>query len=71
MRPGRTIVERGTDGSSRWWTFAGLRANVELAARLTGLRDHVTQRDNLSITLSTDATVEDVRAALERDRTNG
>ena len=50
-----------------WWTFAGLRANVELAARLAGLRDHMTQRDNLSITLSSDTTVEDVRAALDQE----
>ncbi len=52
VRPGRTLLERRPDGTSRWWTFAGLRANIDLAARLAPLRDHVTQRDNLSITLA-------------------
>lgn len=56
VRPGTTTLlnDERTD-SVRWWTFAGLRANLELAARLVPLRDHVTQRENLYINVSRQA----------------
>ncbi len=57
---GRTLLIRDENGL-RWFTFAGLRANLELAARLDTLRSPTTQRDNFSITL--DAYVD--QAALE------
>ncbi|MFI2711858.1 hypothetical protein ACH495_17185 [Micromonospora sp. NPDC018662] len=36
VRPGGTCVVR-SDGDLRWWTWAGLRGNVTLAARLADL----------------------------------
>ncbi|GAA1352588.1 DEAD/DEAH box helicase [Streptomyces beijiangensis] len=34
VHPGGTVVTRRTDGDSRWWTWAGHRANATLAASL-------------------------------------
>lgn len=59
---GRTLLVRDADGL-RWFTFAGLRANLELAARLDTLRSPITQRDNLSITLDPDVSREALEAA--------
>ena len=53
----------GTQMGLRWYTFAGLRANLELAARLDTLRSQITQRDNLSITLDPDVNRESLDAA--------
>ena len=47
-----TVVEDEADDSIRWWTFAGLKANLELAARLSPMRDHIGQRDNLYININ-------------------
>ena len=44
-----TVVTEGDD--VRWWTFAGLRANVELAEQLGALARGPRSRDNLSIQL--------------------
>ena len=44
-----TVVTEGDD--VRWWTFAGLRANVELAEQLGELSRGPRSRDNLSIQL--------------------
>ena len=44
-----TVVTEGDD--VRWWTFAGLRANVELAELLGELSHGPRSRDNLSIQL--------------------
>jgi ATP-dependent Lhr-like helicase len=49
-RRGRTLLT-GAQSGMRWYTFAGLRANVELVARLIAHRSHISQRDNLFITL--------------------
>jgi ATP-dependent Lhr-like helicase len=45
-----------TRGNQRWWTFAGLRANVELADRLGDLSRGNRSRDNLSIGLASGIT---------------
>lgn len=66
MRPGRTALVSGR-GRTCWYTFAGLRANLELAARLHGLRDQVHQRDNLGISLSSDVRPQDIATALRLD----
>lgn len=34
VHPGRTLITRGRTGYSRWWTWAGHRANATLAASL-------------------------------------
>lgn len=60
ITPGTTtVVEDQRNDTVHWWTFAGLRANIELAARLVSLRDHVTQRENLYINVSKQALRED------------
>ncbi|MFY9343404.1 MAG: DEAD/DEAH box helicase [Planctomycetota bacterium] len=43
------IVSKG--GESQWWTFAGLRANATLAARLGNLVASPTVQDNLALPL--------------------
>lgn len=67
LDPQRTTIERMDDGRLRWWTFAGLRGNVELAARLTALRDQVTQRSNLYIDLAGDVALEGLLETAKRD----
>lgn len=52
VRDGRTLLMRDERNRSRWWTFAGGRANAALAA---GLEDHgvrVTGLDDLSVGLA-------------------
>jgi ATP-dependent Lhr-like helicase len=66
VQPGRTALVSGR-GRTCWYTFAGLRANLELAARLHGLRDQVHQRDNLWISLSSDVRPQDITTALRLD----
>lgn len=65
-RAGRTLLTNGPSGI-RWYTFAGLRANLELAARLTAHRSQVSQRDNLFITLDEGINSDDLRTAIESD----
>jgi len=64
--PGRTVIVSG-EKSPRWYTFAGLKANLELAARLTGLRSQAGQKDNLYITLDEGVTKEQLRAAISQE----
>ena len=59
-----TLIRHHPDGRTDWWTFAGLRANLELAARLGPLCRSAGQRDNLSIGLVDDTSTEEVRGAL-------
>lgn len=50
-----------TDGEDvRWWTFAGLRANAQLADELGDLTRGSRSRDNLSIQLAAGTRVEEV-----------
>jgi ATP-dependent Lhr-like helicase len=63
----KTTLEFRADGSVRWWTFAGLRANIEIAARLAPIRDQVTQRSNLFIDLEPRAKIEDLETLLNRE----
>jgi ATP-dependent Lhr-like helicase len=49
---GSTAVATDVRGNQRWWTFAGLRANAELADRLGELSRGYRSRDNLSIGLA-------------------
>ena len=58
--PGHTTVEELPDGTYRWWTYAGLKANVELAARLDAVRTRTTQRSNLFVSVD----VADIRPEL-------
>jgi ATP-dependent Lhr-like helicase len=50
-RPDATTVVVEADGRSRWWTFAGRRANMWLAAMVSELRRDVAAIDDLAIAL--------------------
>ena len=47
---GTSVVRDATD-VSRWWTFAGLRANTTLGELIGGLRPDTSREENLSIRL--------------------
>ncbi len=67
LRPDEaTLIRHHPDGRTDWWTFAGLRANLELAARLGPLCRSASQRDNLSIGLVDDSSGDEVRSALDQ-----
>lgn len=57
------IVE--SDGRTRWWTFAGRRANTWLAEILAPLRNQVSAFDDLSISLDPDIDVTAIRTLLD------
>ena len=61
---GRTVLIPSEAGQ-RWYTFAGLRANVELAARLSPLRSQVSQKDNLYITIDEGVSKEQLREMVD------
>lgn len=65
-RDATTIVTE-PNGKTLWWTFAGWRANLWLAAIATtaGVRSGVTYLDDLAIALDSDADVAALRAALD------
>jgi ATP-dependent Lhr-like helicase len=59
-----TYLRRSPTGKAEWWTFAGMRANLELSARL-GKLHRPGSLDNLVIPLIDDTTTADVRQALD------
>ena len=60
-----TAIVRDQAGASRWWTFAGLRANTALG-QLTGpLRLPVSREDNLSIRLRDGVGIEELRRRVD------
>ena len=66
-----TAVVRDPAGVSRWWTFAGLRANTVLGELAGPLRLSPSREDNLAIRLRDDVTVEELRAQLRDARSGG
>ncbi len=66
-----TAVVRGPAGASRWWTFAGLRANTALGELIGPLRQPASREDNLSIRVVDDADVEALGNALRRAAAEG
>ena len=60
-----TVIVRDTTGASRWWTFAGLRANTTLGNVIGTLRLPTTREDNLSIRLRDGVGVEELRRRLD------
>ena len=60
-----TAVVRDAAGASRWWTFAGLRANTSLGEALGPLRRQGAREENLSIRLRDGAGADDVRRRLD------
>jgi len=63
---GRTVLI-ASEAGQRWYIFAGLRANVELAARLSPLRSQATQKDNLYITIDEGIDKEQLRRSVASD----
>ncbi|MFJ1709532.1 DEAD/DEAH box helicase [Kitasatospora sp. NPDC088346] len=53
---GNLIVRDGTGKDLRWWTWAGHRANVTLAATLAGVADPLQRGNDLYVRLRTDLT---------------
>ena len=60
-----TAIVRDTTGAGRWWTFAGLRANMTLGELIGTLRFPTTREDNLSIRLRDGVTVEELKRRLD------
>ena len=50
---------------SRWWTFAGLRANTTLGELIGGLRPDTSREENLSIRLVDGTGIEDLKRQLD------
>ena len=65
VQRGKTSIVLEPDGRSRWWTFAGTRANTWLAALVGELRRDVSAYDGLSITLDSGTTASQVRELLD------
>lgn len=64
VEEGRTAVVTESSGKTRWWTFAGLRANTALGGFLHPLTDSHGAWGNLAITLAPDATGSELRSRL-------
>ena len=59
-----TAIVRDPAGTSRWWTFAGLRSNMALGELAGPLRLPTSRERNLSIRLRDGVTAEELRARL-------
>ena len=66
VAPDSTAVVDDGAGATRWWTFAGLRANTALGELLGPLRRQTSREGNLSIRLRDRTGVEEVRRRLAR-----
>ena len=71
VRDGATSVVLDDDGASRWWTFAGRRANTWLAAMVAGVRTEVSAIDDLWIALDPGTDGRAVRDLLGRNALTG
>ena len=60
-----TAVVRDNVGATRWWTFAGVRANTMLGESIGPLRLGRSREENLSIRLVDGATVESLKKRLD------
>jgi ATP-dependent helicase Lhr and Lhr-like helicase len=67
VKPDATTVVREANGKAQWWTFAGWKANLWLAAvaSVAGLRNTVNQVDDLAISLDPGADTNALRTALQ------
>jgi ATP-dependent Lhr-like helicase len=66
-QPDVTTIVRDLNGKTLWWTFAGWKANLSLAAvaATAGLRNSVNHLDDLAISLDAEAEIEALRSALQ------
>lgn len=65
VRPDGTTLVTEADGRTRWWTFAGSRANTWLAGALTDARRQVSSLDGLWIGLDDHSDLATVRRLIE------
>lgn len=56
---------------SRWWTFAGLRANTTFGELIGALRPEASREDNLFIRLLDGTSVDDLKRRLDRANAGG
>ena len=61
-----TAIVRDTAGASRWWTFAGLRANTMLGELIGTHRLPTAREENLSIRLQDGTGAEDLKSRLDQ-----
>ncbi len=64
VRSDATALVSDGCGRTRWWTFAGWRANLWLARAAAHLRQDVAAIDDLTVTLDPSATLEQLRQAV-------
>jgi ATP-dependent helicase Lhr and Lhr-like helicase len=64
VHPGGTTIIRQPGGDVRWWTWAGFRTNVTLAATLSEVADPAQRVEDATIRLRSDLTAEMWRAAM-------
>jgi ATP-dependent Lhr-like helicase len=64
VEEGRTALVTDASGTTRWWTFAGLRANTALGTSLKPLMEPRGAWGNLVIPLRPEAKASDVRSVL-------
>ena len=62
---GSTAVVRDPAGASRWWTFAGIRANAMLGELIGTLRSPTARHANLSIRLRDGVAFEELKRRLD------
>ncbi|QGG94370.1 DEAD/DEAH box helicase [Actinomarinicola tropica] len=72
LDPSSSTLLRRTSSGNEWWTFAGSRANVELAARIQTLRGDKRPFGELSIAVDDEVDVADLTRSVDRrtDATN-
>ncbi|WP_285730446.1 DEAD/DEAH box helicase [Nocardiopsis sp. ATB16-24] len=68
VHPGGSVIVRGTGGDLRWWTWAGARANLTLAATLGRAADPKQQPNDASLRLNTELDPRTWKAAKEAAR---
>lgn len=66
----KTALVGESDGSQRWWTFAGKRANLMLRESLRDLRSEVSCDDNFAIGVSSHVTAEELASRIAGDETS-
>ncbi|WP_328548073.1 DEAD/DEAH box helicase [Streptomyces platensis] len=65
VHPGGTMIVRGgRDTNTRWWTWAGFRANATLAATLTSIADPLQRPTDAYIRLREDVTPQEWKQAI-------
>jgi ATP-dependent Lhr-like helicase len=62
--PDKTAVARDKTGNTRWWTFAGYRANLSLAEALSKRACPGIRSDNFGLTFETGSRLDSIESAI-------